>query len=484
MKAVNGHLRATPAGKPSDVPIFHRFMRLFLLLQWMTLVAALNGCASLPDVRDLAHELDPDPVPTVATANGELPPAKVESLLSQRLHGAKKTDLKQLAALEEAATGSPLIAGNKVTLLFDGPRTISAMMEAIAGARDHVNLETYIFDDDEVGKKFADLLMAKQRAGVQVNILYDSLGSMDTPRKFFERLRSAGINIVEFNPVNPVRNPKHWHLNNRDHRKILIVDGKIGFTGGVNISADYSHSSLFRSGSRARRGQQLGWRDTHIRVEGPAVAELQLLFMSNWAGQEKEALPDLDYFPPLKPMGDKVMRIIASKPNGNFAIYKAFVLAMQQSQASIHITNAYFAPDVQMLEALKAAAGRGVDVKIIFPAKSDVGLSFYAGRSFYTELLRAGIHVYELQGSVLHAKTSVIDSAWSTIGSANLDMRSFLLNSEVTAVVLDKEFGQSMEAAFREDLSHSQEILLDEWQQRGVLERIKESGARSLDYFL
>jgi cardiolipin synthase len=455
-----------------------------LTLQTLMLAISLYGCASLPDVRDLSQQLDPDPVPTVATANGELPPARVESLLSKRLHGAKKTDLKALAALEEAATGSPLVAGNKVTLLFDGPPTLDAMMQAIEGARDHVNLETYIFDDDEVGRKFADLLIAKQRAGVQINILYDSIGSLDTPREFFDRMRASGIRVTEFNPVNPVRSLGRWRLNNRDHRKILIVDGKIGFTGGINISADYSHSSLFRSGGKRRRGQELGWRDTHIRIEGPAVAELQLLFMNNWTSQNQEPLPDLDYFPALKPAGDKVMRIISSRPNGNFAIYKAFVLAMQQAQTSIHITNAYFAPDVQMLEALKDAARRGVDVKIIFPGKSDVGLSFYAGRSFYAELLQAGIHVYELQGSVLHAKTSVIDGAWSTVGSANLDMRSFLLNNEVTAIVLDKAFGASMESAFREDLSHSREVLLQEWEQRGILERIRESGARSIDYFL
>jgi cardiolipin synthase len=483
MKAASHGASATRRHRPSAW-LSSSLDRIFPALQLLALALALGGCASLPDVRDLAQQLDPDPVPTVATANGELPPDKAESLLAKRLHGAKKTDLKQLAALEEAATGSPLIAGNKVTLLFDGPRTLQAMTEAIEGAQDHINLESYIFDDDEVGKKFADLLIAKQRAGVQVNIIYDSIGSLDTAKEFFGRLRAAGIRLTEFNPVNPVRNPGHWNLNNRDHRKILVVDGRIGFTGGINISADYSHSSLFRSGSGRRRGQQLGWRDTHIRIEGPAVAELQLLFMSNWASQNQEALPDLDYFPPLKPAGDKVLRVIASKPHGNFAIYKAFVLALQQAQSAIHITNAYFAPDVQLLDALKAAAARGVDVKIIFPGKSDVGLSYYAGRSFYAELLRAGIHVYELQGSVLHAKTSVIDSVWSTVGSANLDMRSFLLNNEVTVVVLDAEFGMNMEAAFREDLSHSREVLLPEWEQRGVLERLKESGARSIDYFL
>ena len=458
-------------------------LRLLIAIQMFMLCATMSACATLPDVRDLESKLDAADTPTIATPRGALPAPKAESLLSQRLHNARKTDLKALAALEEAATGSPLIAGNKVTLLFDGPATINAMMTAIAGAKDHINFETYIFDEDEVGLKFADLLIEKQRSGVQVNIIYDSIGTVGVSASFFQRLRDAGIKLTEFNPVNPLKRFGHWRINNRDHRKILVVDGKIGFAGGVNIAEDYSHSSLFRSHKRSNR--ELGWRDTHMRIEGPAVATLQWLFLDTWARQNKsDPLPDLDYFPHLSPVGDKVLRIVASRPGSHFEIYKAFTLALQEAKVSIHMTNAYFAPDAQILEKLLDAARRGVDAKIIFPSQSDVGAVYYAGRSFYTELLQAGIRVFELKGSVLHAKTTVIDSAWSTVGSSNFDIRSFLHNDEINVIVLDTAFGKNMENAFQEDLGNSTEIKLGEWEQRSMAERIKEWGARRLAYYL
>jgi cardiolipin synthase len=466
-------------GTAGAASIFGRAMG---VIQLIALCLAMSACATLPDVRYLSRQLDPARTPTIATPNGRLPATKAESVLAQRLRNARKTDLAALAALEEAATGSPLVAGNRTTLLFDGPATIKAMMAAIAAAKDHVNFETYIFDEDEVGMKFADLLIEKQRAGVQVNIIYDSVGTLGVSTGFFQRMRDAGINLTEFNPVNPLKRFGKWRINNRDHRKILIIDGKIGFAGGVNIAEDYSHSSLFRSRSRA--SAELGWRDTHLQIEGPAVANLQWLFMDTWAKQNNNALPDLEYFPTLPAVGDKVVRIVASHPGGNFEIYKTFTLALAEARTSIHMTNAYFAPDQQILDTLLSAARRGVDVKIIFPSQSDAGVVYYAGRSFYTELLQAGVRIYELKGSVLHAKTTVVDGAWSTVGSSNFDIRSFLHNSEINVIVLDAAFGASMEAAFQEDIRNSREIRLDEWEQRPVTERAKEWGARRLAYYL
>jgi cardiolipin synthase len=478
----SGTRQDTQGPAMSTAPLGTMATRLLAKLGAILLSVGMAACATLPDVRDLSRQLEPASAPTVATPKGTLPPAKAESLLSQRLRNAKKTDLTALAAMEEAATGSPLIAGNKTTLLFDGPATIEAMMAAIANAKDHINFETYIFDEDEVGLKFADLLMEKQRAGVQVNIIYDSIGTLGVSREFFQRLRDAGINLTEFNPVNPLKGFGSWRINNRDHRKILIVDGKVGFAGGVNIAEDYSHSSLFRS--RSRSSAELGWRDTHMKIEGPAVAKLQLLFMDTWARQNKNPLPDLNYFPTLNAVGDKALRIVASRPGSDFEIYKAFTLALQEAKVSIHMTNAYFAPDQNILDTLLSAARRGVDVSIIFPSQSDAGIVYYAGRSFYTELLQAGVRIYELKGSVLHAKTTVVDSAWSTVGSSNFDIRSFLHNSEINVIVLDAAFGASMESAFREDIRNSREITLDEWQQRPATERVKEWGARRLAYYL
>ena len=448
------------------------------------LCALMVSCAALPDIRTLPTRATVSNAPTIENAAGDLSAARAKSLIARRVRG-NRTDIARLAAMEEAATGSPLIAGNRTTLLFDGPQATGAMLTAIRAAQDNINLETYIFDQDELGVQFADLLIEKQRAGVQVNILYDSIGSLETPRAFFDRMREAGIKIIEFNPVNPLRRVGNWRVNNRDHRKILVVDGKIAFTGGVNITENYVRSSLFRSGNSGRRDDgQLGWRDTHIQVEGPAVAAMQLLFLDAWASQKEGEIADRDYFPPLQDVGDKLVRVLGSKPGGDFEIYKAYVLAVQESRKSIHLTAAYFAPDVQLLEAVKAAARRGVDVKVIFPSISDAGLVFQAGRSFYAELLDAGVQIHQLKASVLHAKTAVIDGAWSTIGSANLDVRSFLHNSEANLVVVGSDFGATMEAAFAEDLKNSTRVTKEEWANRSMSEQVKEWAARNFEYWL
>ncbi|MES2832131.1 MAG: cardiolipin synthase [Pseudomonadota bacterium] len=450
----------------------------------------LAGCASLPDIRELPQRQTIRSAPTIENSQGNLSRERARSLLLQRVRGTR-TDIVKLAAMEEAATGSPLIAGNRTTLLFDGPQAMGAMLNAIRDARDNINLETYIFDQDELGLQFADLLIEKQLAGVQVNILYDSIGSLATPRAFFDRMQAAGIRLIEFNPVNPLRRLGSWRLNNRDHRKILVVDGKIAFTGGVNITEDYSKSSLFRSGgsskaaaSSASGADGIGWRDTHIQLEGPAVASMQLLFLKAWASQRDGDIADREYFPPLPEVGDKLVRVLGSEPGGDFEIYKAYVLAIQEARKSIHLTAAYFAPDVQLLDAIKAAARRGVDVKIIFPSISDAGLVFHAGRSFYTELLNAGVQIFELKASVLHAKTAVVDGAWSTVGSSNMDIRSFLHNSEVNLVILSTEFGGIMESAFAEDLKNSLPVSKEEWSQRPLNQRVKEWASRNFEYWL
>ncbi|MEQ1742526.1 MAG: cardiolipin synthase [Candidatus Nitrotoga sp.] len=440
-----------------------------------------TACAALPEVRYLNNSLVAPENPTVTNAQGTLSAKKSNSLLAKRWRNSH-VDIAALAALEEAATGSPLVAGNKVTLLFDGPQTMEAMIEAISAAKDHINLETYIFDQDELGIRFADLLIARQRAGVQVNVIYDSVGTIGTPQAFFDKMRDAGIHLLAFNPVNPLKLIGPWEPNNRDHRKILVVDGVVAFTGGVNISSTYANSSLFRS--KARRNAKVGWRDTHIKIEGPAVAALQWAFLNTWASQQSPDLPDSDFFPPLKEAGNKLVRVLISEPGGDYDIYKAYVLAIQEAKKTIHITSAYFVPDTQILQALSNAARRGVDVKIILPGVTDNGLVFRAAQSFYSEMLANGIKIYELQIAVLHAKTAVIDKIWSTVGSTNIDTRSFLHNNEINVVVFGDEFGTSMENAFLEDLRYSVEISKDKWEQRSLGSRIKEWAARKLEYWL
>lgn len=444
----------------NDLPLLRPFR--FFAIALLCLLAA--ACSTLPDVSNLSASLPQSVTPSSGPANA-----------SSRLNA--------LAAMEEAVTGSPLIKGNKVSLLFDGPQTMTAMIEAIGQARSTINFETYIFDQDQLGQRFADLLIEKQRAGVQVNIIYDSVGSIGTPTEFFERMRASGIRLVEFNPVNPLKRFGRWQLNHRDHRKILVVDGKVAFTGGVNISAAYANSSLFRSRRRSETGP-VGWRDTHVRIEGPAVGSLQLLFLQTWSTQHAEDLPDLDYFPKLEAAGDKTVHVLSSQPDGDYSLYKAYILAIQQARKSIHITTPYFTPDRQLADALIAAAKRGVDVSLILPSVIDSGLVFHAGQSFYTQLLSAGIRIYQLQISVLHAKTAVIDGSWSTVGSANMDIRSFLHNYEANVIVIDDQFGREMERAFREDVRGSLQITLEQWRQRPFSDRIKEWAARSLGYWL
>lgn len=468
--------------------------------RWLAIILAgwtLLACASLPEVDADRAKAGAGTVPSVVTSAGKLPRQSTEQLLKKRW--AKSTlDLKAQAALEETATGVPLIAGNKVQLLFDGPQTMAEMLKAISAAKDHINFETYIFDQDELGMKFADLLIQKQREGVVVNVIYDSVGTIGVPQEFFDHMREGGIKLLAFNPVNPAKaRGNGWKLNNRDHRKMLIVDGKVGFTGGINISDTYSRSSPFRGGSRGSVGSgggssparkkgdnDVGWRDTHVKVEGPAVQAMQWLFVQNWIEQDADDLRDARYFMPVAPAGDKVVRVLGSKPEGHFEIYKALLLAMQEAKKSIHITCAYFVPDDQTMQELVAAARRGVDVQLVLPSVSDSGLVFHAGRAFYQPLLEAGVKIYELKLSVLHAKTVVIDGVWSTVGSTNLDRRSFLHNSEVNVIVMGDVFGLEMEQAFKEDLHNSTEVTLVAWNKRPLTYRLKEWLARVWDYWL
>jgi cardiolipin synthase len=446
-------------------------------------VWALAACASLPEVdgRDGASKTNP----AIATNNGMLHHKQATALLSRRWMRAT-TDMKALAVMEEDATGVPLVAGNRVTLLFDGPATMQQMSAAARAAKSTINLETYIFDQDSVGIEFADLLIDMRKRGVIVNVLYDSVGTFGTPQAFFDRMKDAGITLVAFNPISPAARVGKWELNNRDHRKLMVVDGKVAFTGGINISSTYANSSFFGSRRSPTEGAagKFGWRDTHIKVEGPAVAALQWSFVNNWVRQQAGELPEANYFPAQAPAGDKIVRVLASDPDSGFEIYKSLVLAISESKNSIHITSAYFVPDQQIVEALCAAARRGVDVRLVLPNVTDHGLILHAGRAFYAQLLTSGVKIYHLQVAVLHAKTAVIDGNWSTIGSANIDRRSFIHNYELNVIVLDPAFGQEMENAFSEDLRDSKPVTRDDWDRRPWADRIKEWAARLTEYWI
>lgn len=452
------------------------------------LMIAAAGCATLPDVHVLGAQRHHS-VPTVVTARGPLSPQRSEAVIEKLQAAGGATLLEHHLELMKRVNPAPLVLGNATRLLIDGPAAHSAMFTAIAAARDHVNMQTYIIEDDEVGRKLADLMVKKRSEGVQVSLLYDSIGSMRTPREYFERLRAAGVAVCEFNPVNPLKG-KAVALNHRDHRKLLVVDGMVAYAGGINISAVYSSSSFSRSRQAAAAGDKKkivedGWRDTQIEVRGPAVVEFQKLFMHSWASQRCSALGERNYMPKLKPAGDRIVRVIGSGPQDTVnLIYVEMFSAIANARRTVHITMAYFVPNPEMIEALTERARNGVEVILILPGVSDFWAVFHAGRSHYQTLLDAGVRIHERKDALLHAKTAVVDGVWSTVGSANMDWRSFLHNDELNVVILGEGFGSEMERVFQTDLAAATPIEREAWARRGPTLRLREMVARMWEYWL
>lgn len=446
-------------------------------LQFSCLLCVAS-CATLPDT-DALIERHKGQIARFENASGPVSASRSAAILAELKRKSGNIDIlaKQIA-LEQAIVGSPLIVGNKAALLQDGKATYAAMFDAIRKAKKHINIESYLIEDDEIGQQFASLLIAQQARGVQVNLIYDSVGAFNTPNAFFSKLKESGIEVLEFNPVNPLVGKAPWQINNRDHRKLLVIDGRIAFLGGINISSVYSSGSSVKRASEVSTST-LAWRDTHLQLEGPVVAEFQKLFLQTWEKQHGKALAAKDYFPTLTAQGSDIVRAIGSTPDDPYSlIYLTLISAINNAEKQVHLTHAYFVPDRQLLKALMDAAARGVDVKLILPAQSDSELVFHAGRSHYTSLLKHGVKLYERQDALLHAKTAVIDGVWSTVGSSNLDWRSFLDNDEVNAVIIGREFAAKMDAMFDNDLAQSQAIDAQSWSRRPLLMRIKEWTAR------
>ncbi len=354
------------------------------------------------------------------------------------------------------------VSMHRLAILKDGAQAFPAMLAAIASARHFVCLESYILCDDATGRRFAEALAERARAGVEVSLLFDGWGS-DLSDDFLAELHAAGVRTVSFHPVR-----LEGHLGRliarvyrRNHRKSLIVDGAVGFTGGLNLSDDYA----------AREDGGNGWRDTHVRLEGPATAELLHLFLETWRRSKGAPIDEARYRPGGR-RPDPAVRVIGSELRANKKrIRRAYVDAIHGARERIQLTNAYFLPTFGVLRALTLAARRGVKVQVILAGETDVKAVRAAARSVYGRLLRAGIEVYEWQGRVLHAKTAVVDGTWSTIGSSNLDALSLRVNLEVNAVVEDARFGAAMERLFVEDLPHCRQITLKEWRHRPLLDR-------------
>ncbi|MBL8484272.1 MAG: cardiolipin synthase B [Rhodocyclaceae bacterium] len=451
------------------------------------LCLALAGCGSLPNRADLP----PPPSGPTSKADlaqkmevhgpaGRLSADQRKALIARlQAEGRQSAMNRQLAVMTEVDKVE-LYTGNEAQLLIDGPHSFAAMFEALEGARKAIYVESFIVEDESVARRFANLLMRKQAAGVPVFLLYDAYGSIATPASYFDQLRAAGLNVCAYNPVNPLARPGYWGITQRDHRKIVAVDGRQAFTGGINISRVYASGSFSRGKQRDQSElTRDGWRDTQVSLRGPAAQALEAVVRAGWIKQGcKGELPAPGDTRPA-PAGDKVVRIIASSPDGESSqIYRALLSAIDTAQHSVHLTMAYFAPGRDLIDALSEAARRGVDVTLILPSVSDFSPTLDAGRSYYEDLMEAGVKIHELQNAFLHAKTAVIDGVWSTIGSSNLDWRSMVVNNEVNAVILGADFARDMEAMFQRDLAQSQRISVSAWAERSMLQKLKEWFAR------
>lgn len=449
---------------------------------WLLFVplALCAACAQNPQIQP------PERTPPIVTRQRTLSEDEADPLLKAALEEYKdNAAARELVDAVRRHSSAPFTAGNRVDVLIDGPNTYAALESDLKAARHHIHLETFIYGADEIGRRFGDLLAEKRKQGVEVRVLYDSVGSMDTPKDFFEQLRQQGIEVREFRPMNPIKNPRIWDIHNRDHRKIVVVDGKVGFTGGINIDSTYSSASTSRPGPK--RGIEDGWRDTHMRIEGPAVNQLQALFMDSWAeaGDPVKVGEGDKYFPRPRSAGDTLVTIVGNdSESDDRSLYGTYLASFTHASRRLWITHAYFAPNPELLETMADAAKRGVDVRLIVPAFTDSGLVLNATQSTFTPLLQAGVKIYELKDAMLHAKSVVIDGTVSIVGSANLDMRSFLHNEEVNAIVIDRDFGQRMEKIFLKDERESRSVTLDRWKKRSVWQRIKEFGVRLFSYWL
>jgi cardiolipin synthase len=360
-------------------------------------------------------------------------------------------------------TGGTVVGGNRIDILLNGEEIFPAKLELIRAARKSITYAQYVFEEGAPAADTAQALAERCRAGVKVHVLVDAVGSLMMPSQYRDRMTEAGCQVVSYRPVNP------WTIdraNYRNHRRILVVDGQVGVTGGSGTSGKWS-------GNGKQEGQ---WRDTDMRVEGPAVNQLQGAFAENWLEATGVSLGGPDYFPwPIEAKGAMESQIVRSSPaGGSVAMYTMFLLAMSAARRTIYITNPYFVPDDKMIETLLQARRRGVRIVLLLPGAIDHNLVRQASRSQLGRLLQAGIQIYEYRAALLHSKTMVIDSTWATVGSTNLDRRSFELNEELNLIVYNADIAHRLERVFIDDLKQSREVTLAEWKDRGLVSRFLE----------
>lgn len=364
------------------------------------------------------------------------------------LYSASSAEFRQATG---SLLGGNFVPGNSITTLVNGREIFPAMLSAIRSARRSVDFETYIMWNGEVAKQFAEALSERARAGVKVNAILDAQGTYKMGSENLNLMRTAGVELVKYHPLFTL-DPRR--LNNRTHRKLLIIDGKVGFVGGVGIA------DVWRGNVESPEQ----WRDTHYKVTGPVVAQLQAAFMDNWLKARGEVLHGPEYFPPLSPTGPYTAQAFKSSPQqGDMDIHLMYLLAIASARQSLIIENAYFLPDGLMRKELADAARRGAKVEIIVPGDHiDQKAVRAASRKHWPELLRAGVKIYEYQPAMTHVKLMIVDGTFVSVGSGNLDLRSIRLNAEANLNVLNASFAAKQKQLFENDKRRSREITLDD----------------------
>ena len=353
--------------------------------------------------------------------------------------------------LLENNSDAKLALHNNLDVLHNGDQTFASIVKALESARESIHIEYYIFCEDEVGNYIAELLEKKAREGVEVRLIFDAVGSWKLSKEFISRLRANGVEVGRFSPITF---PYLTHyLNYRNHRKIVVVDGRVAFTGGINIAERYL------------KGDTMGlWYDIHLRVEGDAVADFQRMFLSDWALVSGQTLNDARYFPPSEVARHAPMQVVGSSVSSRWsAISQAFFAAITGASQTITISTPYFIPSTSLLEALKVAALKGVDVRIVIPARSDSLLVHWATCSFVDGLLSAGVKVYLYTAGFLHSKLIAVDGRMASVGTANMDIRSLEDNSEVSTFIYDRETVAELTATLEDYIAHSRRVMPDEW---------------------
>jgi cardiolipin synthase A/B len=371
--------------------------------------------------------------------------------------------LQGLIRLADRVTPTQLCFGNTVEIVSDTNRTLGLIEQAILSAKESIHLEYYIWQPDRTGRRVRDLLIRKAQEGVRIRFLFDGIGSLSTGRKFLKPMLDAGIEVASALPGASFR--ERWSINLRNHRKIVIVDGCVGFTGGMNIGDEY-----------IGRNKQLGfWRDTHLRLTGPLVLQLQQVFAEDWFFATGYPLTGADLFPSPTEAGDQIAQVVAGGPDGDSDVFHSiYFTAISEARRQITLATSYFIPTPALLTALEAAAYRGVRVRLMVPATGDHQWMVTAGRGYYEPLLECGVELYEYQRGLLHSKTLSIDGKWSLVGTSNFDSRSLLLNFEVGVILLGPRPAQQLEDQFEEDLQHAMRIDLAKFRQRPLRQRITE----------